>query len=307
MTHRVISIDDGLRLTTVNDLVATPEAVPTRVIDNLRDRFVAETLLFNGGKANTLDFAFEQNSTQYVDEDPEAIAEFAEFPTVAPTSGEIIQGRATKLGYRIVVSREMREYNRVDQVNKAIRKATNRFIRYNDKLLWDALAAAPIPEIAASVAWDKDGSDPKYDIAKAMSHVQGGEVLANAETDYFMADTVVMPSTITPELIANEKWATDYRGNIADQSIRYTGRLEAKPVGLDALSVPTMRKDRVLVLQRGVLGFFKDPRVLEATALKGDGDDLGGNTETFSSRISQIRFVGIDEPFAACWITGVTS
>ena len=76
-------------------------------------------------------------------------------------------------------------------------------------------------------------------------------------------------------------------------------------MGMAALGVRFLAKDRVLVLQKGAPGFFKDPRRLEATPLRGD-DEWGGDTETFSSRISQIRFIGIDEPFSACWITGVT-
>lgn len=306
MVTKVISIDDGRRQTTVNDLVENPTMVPSRIVDGLRDKFIADTLLYNGGKANTLEFSFERNVQNYVDADPEFIGEFGRFPTVHPTTGEKTQGMANKLGYRVPISRESKDYNKIELVNKAIKQAQNRFIRYNDKLLWDAMLSANIPTIAASVPWDQEGADTRYDIAAAISQVNGGEVLASDSVDIFDADTAVLPKTLTPMLMAQKAFTEDYRGNVADKNIRFTGKLDSPLVGLDALGVSTLR-DRVLVLQRGVTGFIKDPRPLEATALRGEGDDLGGDTETYSSRVSQIRFVGIDEPFSACWITGVIS
>ncbi|MEJ6013811.1 hypothetical protein WG936_08180 [Corynebacterium sp. H127] len=307
MPTSVISIDDGRRDVTVSDLLGNPETIPTRVLDRVRDQFIAETLLYNGGTSNKLEFSFEQNSQSFVDGDPEVIAEFAEFPTVSETTGKKVVGRATKIGFRLEISREMRDYNELERVNKRVDKAVNTLIRFNDKQLWDALAKAPIPEIAASVAWDQSGADQRYDIARAMEKVGTGSAEAIDDlVDPFFADTIVMNKAVAPSFIASEKWNNVYTGNLADKSIRYTGVIESKPMGLDALMTRTLPRNKVLVLQRGALGFFKDPRRLEATPMRGI-DEQGGDTETFRSRISQIRFVGIEEPFSACWITGVMS
>lgn len=306
--NKIISIDDGRREVSVSSLMNRPELIPTRAVDLLRDEFPAEDMLTNGGTANTMEFEFTRNSSRYVDSDPEVIAEFAEFPTVAPSHGEQIFGRANKVGYRIVISREMKDYNQIQQVNKVLTRATNTFKRYNEKQLWDALRAAPIPEIAASVAWNKQGSDPRYDIALAMETVASGNAVYDENIEEsWDPDMIVLNKALTPTLVANDKFNSLFDGVGAnEEDIRYTGKLPKKIMGMDGLGVRFLEKNRVLVLQKGAPGFFKDPRRLEATPLRGDGDEQGGNTETYSSRLSQIRFVGIDEPYSACWITGVT-
>lgn len=308
MANKLISIDDGRRDVRVSDLMARPEIIPTRAIDLLRNEFPAEDILTDGGTANTLEFEFTQNANRYMDSDPEVIAEFAEFPTVAPSHGDKILGRATKVGYRMVFSREMKDFNQVQQVNKTITRAVNTFKRYNEKQLWEALLAAPIPEIAAGVPWNQQGSDPRYDIALAMETVSSGNAVYDENIEEsWDPDMIVLNKALTPTLVANDKFNAIFdKDGTNSENIRYTGKLPKKPMGLDALGVRFLAKDRVLVLQKGAPGFFKDPRRLEATPLRAD-DEWGGDTETFSSRISQIRFIGVDEPFSACWITGVTA
>lgn len=307
---KIISIDDGRKTVNVSTLMNRPETIPTRALDLLRNEFPAEDLLTDGGTSSTLEFAFTRNAKRYVDSDPEVIAEFAEFPTVAPTHGEDVFGRANKVGFQIVISREMKDYNNIQAVNKIVTRAVNTFKRYNEKQLWEALLAAPLPEIAAGVPWNQQGSDPRYDIALAMETVASGAAVYDENIEEsWDPNMIVMNKAISPTLVANDKFNAifDNNGTNAD-NIAYTGKLPKAIMGLDALGVRFLDKNRVLVLQKGAPGFFKDPRRLEATPLSGkDGDPLGGDNETYSSRVSQIRFVGIDEPYSACWITGVTA
>lgn len=305
---KLISIDDGRKQVTVNTLMNNPETIPTRAVDLLRNAFPAESMLTDGGTANTLEFRFERNASRYVDSDPEVIAEFAEFPTVAPSHGEEIFGRAVKVGFKIEISREMKDFNNIQAVNKIVTRAVNTFKRYNERQLWEALLAADVPEIAAGVPWNQQGSDPRYDIALAMETVASGAAVHDENiVESWDPDMIVLNKVITPTLQANDKFNKIFDGNGTNaDNIAYTGKLPQAIMGLDALGVRFMDKSRVLVLQKGAPGFFKDPRRLEATPLRGeDGDPLGGDTETYSSRLSQIRFVGIDEPYSACWITGV--
>lgn len=307
MADKIISIDDGRRDVSVSTLMNSPKVIPTRAIDRLRDEFPAEDMLTNGGTANTMEFQFTRNSSAYVDADPEVVAEFAEFPTVAPGHGEEVFGRADKVGYRIAISREMKEFNQIQAVNKIVTRAINTFKRYNEKQLWEALLAAPIPEVAAGVAWNKQGSDPRHDIALAMETVSRGNAVYDQNIEEsWLPNMIVLNKALTPTLVANDKFNSLFDGNGPNnEDIRYTGKLSKSIMGMDALGVRFLEQGRVLVLQKGAPGFFVDPRRLEATPLRGEGDELGGNTETYSSRMSQIRFIGIDEPFSACWITGV--
>ena len=123
MADKIISIDDGRRDVSVSTLMNRPELIPTRAIERLRNEFPAEDILTDGGTANTMEFEFTRNASNYVDSDPEVIAEFAEFPTVAPGHGEQVFGRAQKVGYRIAISREMRDFNQIQAVNKIVTRA----------------------------------------------------------------------------------------------------------------------------------------------------------------------------------------
>lgn len=309
MARTVISIDDNRREVTVSDLLGNPEIIPTRAIERLQNEFPAEDILTDGGTSTSLEFQFERNTQSYMDSDPEVIAEFGFFPTASPTSGEQVIGRAQKTGYKIEVSREMKDYNQRQEVDKRLDKAVNTFRRYNERQLWDALLDAGIPEIPVSVAWNQQGSDPRYDISLAMETVASGNATSIEDlNEPWDPNMIVMHKALAPVLVGSEKWNDVYTGNNSSESIRYTGLLPTKPMGLDALGVRYLNRNRVLILQKGAPGFFKDPRRLEATPMRGNGGDpLGGDNESYSSRISQIRFIGIDEPYSACWLTGVIS
>lgn len=306
---KAISIDDGRTQVTVSSLLANPETIPTRAVENLRNKFVAESMLTDGGTASTLEFSFERAEKSFLDGDPEPIAEFGEFPTLSPLTGEQVFGRAQKTGFRVEVSREMKDYNNMREINKRMIKAENTFVRWNERQLIAALLDAPIPEIAASVAWNQPGADIRYDIAQAMEKVaSGGVVYIDEEThEDWNPNQIVMHKSLSTVFISDPKWNEPYQGSpLAEEASAYTGKLPINPLGLEALGMRSLAKDRVLVLQKGAPGFYVDPRRLEATPMRGQGGDpYGGDNETYSSRLSQIRFVGIDEPFSACWITGV--
>lgn len=303
MPRNVISLYDGQK-TQVSDLIQNPKLVPTRVQERLENAFLAEALLEDAGKSPTPVVAFERNTQVFLEDGPEVVGEFGEIPAVNPTSGETVQGVGVKLGAGIDVSREMIDYNQMNRVNRSIRQLTNTFIRANDRMLRQALLNANVPEIAASVAWNQQGADPRYDIAKAQETIgAGGALSVDDDRNEFIADSIVFSPAHTPGLVANEKFNAIYGGNIADKNIRYTGVLPQEIMGMTAFRSRTWGKDRVLVLERKVVGFFTDARPLESTELRERNDD----TETWRSNTTQIRFVGIDEPFAACWITGVWS
>lgn len=306
MPQDVVSIHDGKR-TTVNGLMGNPKVIPTRVIDRLRNQFITEALLTDGGTSNTMEISFERNTQVFLEEGPEVVGEFGIIPAVHPRTGDTVQAMGSKMAYGVEVSREMRDYNKLNQLNKSITQLVNTFIRTNSRILQDALIDAKVPEIAASVPWNQQGADPRYDISLAMETVASGNAQSIDDENYsFIADTIAYNPTIAPALVRSDEWNKIYNGNIANESIRYTGKLPNDIMGLANLTDRTWKRDRVLVLERGVTGFYVDPRPLEATSMypKGGGPN-GGENETWRSNVSQIRINGIDEPFSACWITGV--
>ena len=304
----ITSIHDGKQIT-VKQLTGDPKVIPTRVIDRLENAFIAESILYNGGTATTPAVTYERNAQSYVAEDPEAVAEYAEIPLASPRTGEIITQQAAKFGSGVVASQEMIDFNDRRRLDKSITQVVNTFRRWNDRQLWDAFNAAGVPTMPVSVAWNQQGADPRYDFSMGMSSIGEQKALVNGDiSGAFTADTIVMHTSVAPLLVGSEKWNNVYASNLANESIRYTGKLPNDIMGLAVLTTPYIDPKKVLLLERGTAGFFSDPRPLGATTLypMGGGGN-GGPTETWRSDVTQMRNIGIDEPNAALWLTGVTA
>lgn len=306
MGNLITSIHDGKRVT-VNMLTGNPKVIPTRVVDRLENAFVAESILYNAGTADTPEVTFERNANSFVDEDPEAVAEYGEIPVVSTRTGKPITQQAAKFASAVKVSQEMRDFNKMRPLDRSINQVIKTFRRWNDRQLWNALSAAGVPEMPVSVAWNQQGADPRYDFSFGMSSVAEQKPLANGDfTDAFTPDTIVMHGSVAPMLVGSEKWNNVYGGSNSNESIRYTGKLPNDIMGMAVLVTPFIDPDRVLLLERGTVGFFNDPRALGATPLYPEGGGgNGGPTESWRTDVSQMRNIGIDEPNAALWLTGV--
>lgn len=309
MASSVLSVSDGPR-TTVADLIGNPMLIPARIIDTLANKDVMPVLLRDAGRnANGL-VAFERETPLYLDGDLAEVAEFGEIPVAAGQIGTRRIAYATKRALGVRVSREMRDENKMDQVNRQITQLTNTVVRARMRILRALITDPAVPTIAASVAWTDSGSKPRRDIANAM------EVVASAvpfdtggdddDTFGFEADTAVFPSSIAPVLLDNDDFLKVYKDGLAERNIAYTGKLEKDVLGMLALTARAWPRDRVLVVERKTVGFFSDTRPLESTGLYPEGNGPnGGPTETWRSDTSEKRAIGLDQPLAACWITGV--
>lgn len=306
---RVVSIHDGNR-TTVSDLISMPRMIPTRIIDMLENAFLEETILRDAG-ANSGLVGYSESDPLFLGSDVEEVAEFAEIPVAAGQKGESRIAVSTPTGLGIRISRAMRDHNQTGEVNRQITQLTNTMVRASSRALRRILNTPTIPTIAASAAWDTSAGRPRHDIAAAMAIVGSSEPTGDEDAEDFFgfeADTICMPSTITPVLIDNDDFLKVYRGNIAGESIAYTGKLPNDVMGMAGLSAKAWPKDRVLVVERGTVGFYSDSQRLEATEVYPEGNGPnGGPTQSFRSDVTRARAMGIDQPLAACWITGISS
>lgn len=303
----VVSIHDGPQIT-VSQLLGNPRTIPTRAIELVRDNLIAEVLFRNGGAALGPAVKFEKSAPVFLDGGPEIVGEFGEIPVFDGEGGEPDFAIAQKLALGIRVSREMRDFNQIGEVNKKVRRASNTFIRSNDQLAIKALDGADVPEIPASAAWGDAGSTPRSDISLAKETVAGQLFEDDPNQPLgFIPDTIVMNPSLLPQLQDSDEFTKLFVGNIADQNIKYTGVLPSMLMGMTTLQSRFWPTDRVLVLERGVTGFYSDARALEATPMYGEGGGPnGGPTESWRSDMSQIRAIAVDEPLSACWITGVS-
>ncbi len=304
----VLSVSDGPR-TTVADLIGAPLMIPARILDMMSNTDIISVLLRDAGRNGNGLVSFNESTPLYLGADVEEVAEFAEIPVAAGQTGLPRIAFALKRALGIRVSREMRDENRMEAISRQLTQLANTIHLARSRALRTALLNPAIPTIAASVAWTDPGARARRDISQAQEVVASAQVTTTAQDDDnlgFDPNTVVFPRSITPVLLDNDDFLKVYKDSLSPQSIAYTGKLERDVLGMLALTTRSWPRDRVLVLERNTVGFFSDTRPLEATGLYPEGNGPnGGPTETWRSDTSEKRAIGIDQPLAACWITGV--
>lgn len=304
----VVSVNDGPRIT-INDLVGNPKLVPTKIIELLANQFLSESLLRDAGPNVNGMVSYNESTPLYLEEGPEPVAEFAEIPVTAGAIGLPKIAVSQRIARGVRVSKDMIDEGRLDQAQLQITQLVNTFIRNDDRALRHLLSHSAIPEIPAAAAWTDGAGNPRHDIAAAMEKIGAASLSGEADEDDtmgFIADTVVLPSSITPVLMDNDKFNEVYKDSLASEDIRYTGKLPKQIMGMDGLQSRSWPRDRVLVVERRTVGFYSDTRVLQSTNMYPEGNGPnGGPTESWRSDTSRKRVKGIDQPLAACWITGV--
>lgn len=304
----LLSVSDGPRIT-VDTLVGNPMLIPARVLELLANQFLSEALLRNAGPNTNGLVQYAESTPLYLGSDVETVAEFAEIPVGVGQIGLPRIAVGTKKGLGVRVSKEMRDENKIDAVNLQITQLTNTMIRAEERALRRLLSDPSIPTIAASVAWTDPNSKVRHDLAAAQEVVASAKPDGVVDDDEFFGfepNTSVFPGAITPVLLDNEEFLKVYSFGQSSESIAYTGKMPGDVLGMAALRSRSWPRDRVLVCERGTLGFYSDTRPLQSTGLYGEGGGPnGGPTETWRSDTTRKRVIGADQPKAACWITGI--
>lgn len=308
MTTPVISVNDGARIT-VPWLLGNPLWIPARILDVLSNRFIAETILRDAGRNTNGLVGFSSSTPLYLGDDVQDVAEFAEIPVGAGQVGlpRIVYAIKRALGIRI--SKEMRDENRMDDVNRQLVQLQNTMVRAEDRVLRTLLTDPSIPTVAAATAWTSPSARIRDDIFNAKEVVMSATPTGTQDDNNFgfEPDTIVMHGSVEALLGKNDGFNSVYRNSpMVDQDISYSGKIPQKVIDLDGLKTRSFPKDRVLVVERNTVGFYSDTRPLEVTPLYGEGGGPnGGPTESWRSDASRKRAMGLDQPLAACWITGV--
>lgn len=305
------SVSDGPR-TTVADLVGNPLLIPARIIELLNNSFLTDVVFRDAGASPNGLIQFEESTPLFLVGDVEDVAEYGEIPIALGARGISRVAMATKRGLGVRVSREMRDENRIDDVNRQIRQLVNTMVRAEERALRSVLLGNPsIPTIAATAAWTGGTAKIRRDLARAEEVVASARPAADVSSEEFLgfkADTVILPGAIQPVLMDNDEFLKVYNGQLAGENIQYTGRMPGQVLDLTPLLTRFWPADRALVIQRGTVGFRSDTRRLEATGLYPEGNGPnGGPTESWRTDTTRKRTIGVDQPLAACWVTGIQS
>lgn len=302
----VVSVNDGPRLT-VNDLVGNPLMVPTKIKELMLNQFISETLFRNAGPNVNGLVAYHEGHPTFLVGDVQDIAEFGEIPVTYSERGTPVVARANKRGLGIRVSREMVHHNNVGEVQRQITQLANTFKRADDKVARTLLGT--LPDLPVDEEWDSAEGNPRLDLANAIRTVTEATPTSGGSSDEwygFQPDTLVMHPGLLPTLLANENFLKVYQGNVADQSIAYTGKLPGKIFGLDIIGSMAWPTDEVTILERGTVGFYSDTFPLEITGLYPEGNGpLGGPTQSYRCDATHTRAIALDQPKAGVRLTGL--
>lgn len=299
-------LTDGPRIT-VDTFIGDPLMIPARIIEMLDTQFLSDVIFRDAGASNGL-VSYEESTPLFLGSDVDDVAEFAEIPVAVGQRGLPRIAFGTRKGLGVRVSQEMREFNKVDDVNRQITQLVNTMIRADARALRAALTSSSIPTIAASAAWGQTGSKARHDILAAQEKVGSAKPDNFTDEDVlgFEPDTIILPSSIAPALMDDEDILKVYVGDLASENIAYTGQMPRQLLGMAPLKSRFWPADRALVLQRRTVGFRSDARPLTVTPLYPEGGGgMGGPNESWRSDATRKRVLGTDQPKAACWITGI--
>lgn len=309
MSTSIVSINDGSRLT-VDTLVKNPLWIPTKVKELIENQFISESLLRNAGKNDAGVVLFQEGDPTFLDDDVQDIAEFGEIPVSSGRLGLPRAAYSTLKGLGVRVTKQMIDKNQIDLVNKQIKGLANTFIRANDRGAKALFQSAAVPTMPVSEAWDTPNGKPRTDLTQAIEIIStAAPVDASADEYYgFMPDTIVLHPGLLATLMDNEQILKVYQGNVANESIAYTGAIPGTLLGLNVIESRTFPVNKALILERGTVGFYSDTRPWQMTSLYPEGNGPnGGPRETWRSDATHERAIALDQPKAALWLTGLVT
>ena len=164
--------------------------------------------------------------------------------------------------------------------------------------------------MAVSEAWDTPNGKPRTDLAQGIEIVTTAAPAEATEDEYFgfQPDTLVVNPGLLATLMDNEQILKVYNGNVANESIAYTGVIPGKLMGLTVIESRTFPVNKALLLERGTVGFYSDTRPWQMTATYPEGNGPnGGPRETWRSDATHERVIALDQPKAALWLTGLVT
>lgn len=296
-----VSSVDGPRIT-VNDFLKDPLRIPTLIIDMLDQGFIADAVLRNAG-SNPGVVKYYEHTPLYADGTARVRAEFGEVPVYTTSRGVPKSAFSEERPMSLVVSDEMRRRNDVDAVNIALTQIRNSMVQTWDDVFFDfVLGHAGTNSHTAAAGWGLETGDIRKDLLQAAYLVKTAKD-TNGSTLGFKADTVICNEETEFDLLSNKEFNSVYLGgNIADENLRYTGKLPNKILGFDVLVTPRMPDNKLIMMQRGRAGFISDELPLQATALYRDEP-----RKSWRSDIQRASAVGLDQPKCITVVTGVNA
>ncbi|MBB1034644.1 hypothetical protein G6031_09610 [Dietzia sp. CQ4] len=292
---------------TVSDMMKDPLWIPERVLEELEGAFLEEALFRNGGTNDGV-VAYREAAAPFLNDDPEAVAEFAEIPISNLNLGKArtLVGIKTALG--IAVSREMKRENRVDMVTRQQTALSNTMRRSGVDASLAAFRAAEVPDLTVTAAWENDAADPMRDIrlAKRMIATAKDPERETALMGY-RPDAIVLNEGTLDVALFHEKVQKFYQGNAALENPIYTGITPGILGGLRVVVSEFIPEGEAYVMESGTAGFISDTDPLTVTPMYSPTGENGhgGSTQSWRMDAFRKRIIAVDNPRAVVQLVGI--
>lgn len=305
MPTKLISAQDGFRLT-VNAMVKDPTLIPARIVQDLQQEFITDSVLRKLQNTNSGVYIYEQSTPLFADGSVPVVDEFGEIPIISGRLGDRAAAYTVKRAIGLLVSQEMINRNDVDAVNTKIKQIRNTMVRTWETTFLTALMTIATNTQAAVGTWGGGTPNIRKDINGARKKVEDAAPASDTDNYFgFRADTLIIGHTSKYDLLnsADFNSATSSQGPLANKNTQYTGELPGDFLTLTVLVSREMDRlypGKAIVLERNTVGGIGDERPLRATELYPDRPH-----ESYRSDLVRQSAVVIDQPAAACIITGV--
>jgi hypothetical protein len=295
---------DGPRVT-VDALLKDPLVIPALILDMTQNEFIVDSVLRAGGLATSGAVRYAESTPLYADDTPEIRAEFAEVPVV-PTSVGIPRVVFThERALAIMVSDEMRRRQAIDPVTRQLTQTKNTMVWSWNQAFYSAIVAnTGIQTLAVSNPWASSNATIRGDIANGVYLIENASISSpiSGLSQYlgFEADTMIINHGTKNTLLQSSSFAAPYIGDIASESLQYTGVLPNKIFNLDVMVSRQVPAGNAIIMQRNRCGFIADELPLQASPLYRD------ESRTLSrSDLQRSSAIGLDQPLSIVLMSGV--
>lgn len=302
MATRIQSVQDGQRIT-VNTLIKNPTVIPRRIVRMTEQAFLVDSILRKVGSLPSGVVMYNESTPLFADQDVEVVAEYGEIPAAMGSEGAPKAAISVKRALAIKISEEMRLRNQMDRVNTQLTQVRNTMVRaWEDAFLIQVLNHPSVGTVAATTAWDSATSKIRFDIGEAAKRITqaASDVQANNRFG-FSPDTLVIPENTKWDFLQSDEVNKVFQNNpLASQAPVYTGELPGRFYGMKVVTSWRLPDNKAILLQAGLVGGIADERPMNATDLYEDRP-----RETWRSDVVRQSAVFLDQPKAACIITGI--
>lgn len=294
--------NQGLRVT-VNDFINDPLLVRARLTSLAQRQWIMEAILRNEGPNNSGVIQFEENAPNFLDDDPEVVAEGGEIPLGQGSEGTPRASFTIKTALGLMITREMRDRNRVGTLNRRMIQLRNTFLRHWERRMFAEFDSKAVNTQAATTAW-ASSTTIRDDLSIAIETIAEATLGMDDDSQDFMGftpDTLLIPTSTKYDLLRSESFARLYElGDKTDDHPMYTHQLERTILGLTVMESRFLAPGTAYVMQRAEVGGYSDERPFQVGALYEDQ-----NNETWRANAVRRTAIFIDQPKAYVKLTGV--